>query len=334
MKNNYHHQDAKNDKKPNCLLLIKSFMLKPWFYLATCADQSFALMKFRRSVLYRHHYFLLGKSAWRLGGEMCLFVLLFLFPFQVLAREDPWVFLPATPLFEPLIADPMEPQTSLVVYGNQSRFEGAVGGTIEIARSQPSGQAHWGLGLFGAGFILLDQNGATFPMRAGDWYAGIYASESFGLFENRLQLEHKSSHLGDSLQSEREVLIFNGENVNFTTAIRRGEWLRLYAGAGYWFNFYPAENTWFASLGSELYTSYFDIAGLLLQGYSTIDLNWKTPAGGTLDKNLQLGLQWKFEKQQTRSIRVALVYHNGRSEFGHFYTESDEHWGFGFYFDP
>jgi hypothetical protein len=279
-----------------------------------------------------------------------------------MAQEDPWVFLPGTPQFAPLIGDPLEPHTGLEVYtiknrpeskplvevpkappspfstpetdNNQTRFEGAVGGTMEIARCQPVSQVHWGFGLFGAGFILLDENGASFPMRAGDWYAGFYASESFGWFENRLQLEHQSSHLGDSLQDVREVIIFNGENVNITTAFKPGDWLRLYAGAGYWINFYPPENTWFGSLGAELYSPFFDLAGTLLRGYSTVDLNWKTPAGGTLNKNIQVGLQWKFEKQQTRAIRIALVYYNGNSKFGQFYEDPDEHWGFGFYFDP
>ena len=153
------------------------------------------------------------------------------------------------------------------------------------------------------------------------------------MLENRIQLEHKSSHLGDFLQSEREVLIFNGENLNFTTACRPGEWLRLYGGAGYWFNFFPAENTWFASLGAELYCPYFDLAGTLIRGYCTADANWKTPAGGTLDKTFQLGLQWKPEEKETRSIRVAVVFYNGNSNFGQFYREPDFHWGFGFYFD-
>ena len=268
------------------------------------------------------------------GSFFFIFLCLCVAPNNAFAQENPWVFLPLTPLFEPLIGNPQEPHTSLIAYGNQSRFEGTVGTTMEIVRCQPPGQTQWGMGFFGAGFILLDENGASFPMRAGDWCAGIYASESYGVFENRLEFQHQSSHLGDSLEGQREILIYNGENFNITTSLRPLDGLRFYAGAGCWIDFFPSDNTFFASLGTEIYSPFFGVAGTSLRGYSTVDLNWKTPAGGTLDKTLQLGLQWKFKKQETRSIRAALVYYNGHSEFGQFHADPDEHWGFGLFFDP
>src|SRR5271154_374564 len=109
-------------------------------------------------------------------------------------QSDAWTFLPPEPLFAPLLGDPREPHTSLTPTLDKTLYEGAVGATMELLRYQPTDGTQWGWGMFGAGYILLGQNGATFPMQAGDWFAGTYVSEAGGPFSFRLEFEHQSSH--------------------------------------------------------------------------------------------------------------------------------------------
>jgi hypothetical protein len=273
-------------------------------------------------------------APWRLGGGIGFCVFLFLSPVTVQAEPEKWTFLPSSPLFQPLIGDPREPDTSVIAYLNETRFEGSVGDFFELLRYEAPDKTKWGWGIFGSGYILLGVSGVTFPMLDTDWYAGMYLSESSGDFSYRLEYEHQSSHLGDSFEGNREPIIYNGENLNFTGSFKPSENFRFYAGAGAWDNLYPPDNALFASLGTEIYSPSMAFIGTSLRGYATIHLKWKAQAGGVLDKTAQLGLQWKFKKEESRAVRLALVYYNGNSEFGQFYLQHDEHLGIGVYFDP
>lgn len=260
---------------------------------------------------------------------------LWLFASSLQAEEDSWVFLPPAPLFKTLIGDPREPYTGITAYGNQSRFEGAVGATFEFLRYRPGDQSQWGWGVFGDGFILLDENGATFPMRDGDWYAGMYLSEASGPFSHRLEFVHQSSHLGDSLENSRIPIFISRENFNLTSSFQPVDEFRLYARIGDWENIYPrGSNPFFCSLGMEAYSPAAEPAGTFLRAYATTDFQWKGEAGGSLNKTFQLGVQWKFKREENRDVHLAFLYYNGLSDFGQFYQDLDEHWGIGLYFDP
>ena len=263
---------------------------------------------------------------------LCGSILFFLSPLR--AEGEQWVFLPPESLFKTLIGDLREPYTGITAYGNENRFEGAVGATFEFLRYTPPDQTQWGWGVFGEGFILLDENGATFPMRDGDWHAGMYLSEASGPFSHRLEFEHQSSHLGDSLQGVQRPIFFSRENLNFTTSCQLSDDFRLYARIGDWENMYPKGDPFFCSVGTEVYSPATSLAGTFLRAYVTGDFQWKGEAGGSLNKTFQLGFQWKFKKEEGRDVRLALLYYNGLSDFGQFYQVPDEHWGIGIYFDP
>ncbi len=250
---------------------------------------------------------------------------------MVLAEE--WVFLPPSPLFKTLIGAPRDPYTGITAYLNQTRYEGAVGDTFEFLRYSPADQTQWGWGVFGQGYILLGENGPVFPMLAGDWYAGMYLSEASGPFSHRLEFEHQSAHLGDSLQGVQTPIFFSRENFNLTSSFQPSDQFRLYAGIGDWENMYPRGSPFFCSAGTEAYSPASDIGGTYLRGYFTADFQWKGETQ-SLNKNLELGIQWKSSKGESRDLRLALVYYNGDSDFGQFYRDPDEHWAVGIYFDP
>ena len=248
--------------------------------------------------------------------------------------QESWEFLPGPPLFHPIIADPREPQTSVLAYTSQTRFEGAIGTTFELLRYNSADQTQWGWDIFGSGFILLDQEGAAFPMRGNDWYAGLSLSETSGAFSHRLEFVHQSSHLGDSLEGQQEPIIYNGENFNFTTSFNPVPELRLYAGIGVWENLFPYDKAFFASVGTEIYSPPANFIGTQIRAYGAFHLKWKGQAGGVLNKTTQWGIQLKFSPEDSRAVRLALVFYDGNSEYGQFYQTHDNHWAVGVYFDP
>jgi hypothetical protein len=262
---------------------------------------------------------------------LCLFIL---FPRESKADEEKWIFLASAPLFQPLVGDLKEPNTSLIAYTNESRFEGDVGATAEIVRYLASDKSQWATGIFGTGTVLFDETGDIYPMRVGNWFVGIYLSESYGSFSNRFEYEHESSHLGDSLQGVQAPIIYNGENINFSDSFKPWEDIRIAAQIGFWVNGLPADKNFYEALEGEFYTPGFMLGGSYTRFYTTAHLEWKDEAGGILDTTLQLGVQFKFKKEETRDLRVALIYYDGNSEFGQFYLNHDEHVGIGVYFDP
>jgi hypothetical protein len=247
--------------------------------------------------------------------------------------QETWTFLPVTPLFRPLFGDLREPHTGLIAYGNQTRFEGTVGSTFELLRYRPPDDTQWAWGVFGDGTILLDENGATFPMQAGDWNVGMYVSEVSDDLSHRLEFQHHSAHLGDSLQGAQEPIFFSRENFNYVLSCQRSENLTLYGKAGVWWNMAPRGGALFLSGGVELFTEPMDFLGTNLRGYSSGDLQWLQETQ-SLNQTYQIGALWKFKKEESRDVRLALLYYNGNSQFGQFYQDKDEHWGFGLFFDP
>ena len=273
-------------------------------------------------------------SSWRqVVGSWGLFLLL-LCPVTATADEAHWIFLPDSPLFQPVIGDPRERFTALIIHTNENLFEGDIGGTVELVRYLPPDRTQWAAGIYGSGTVLFNEAGGIYPMRAGDWFVGLYASESSGLFSNRFAFEHESSHLGDSLQGIIAPIIYNGENLNFADTFEPSEYLRFTAQLGVWISGLPEDKDLFGALETEIYTPGFYLGGTFTRGYVTAHFGWKDEAGGVLNKNLELGIQFKFKKEETRDLRVALVYYDGNSEFGQFYLNHDEHVGFGVYFDP
>ncbi len=263
-----------------------------------------------------------------------LFTFLILLPLMAKADEEKWVFLPYAPLFQPLIGDPREPISSIIAYTGQSRYEGTVGATAEFLRFIPCDKTIWACGALGSGIILLDQTGSAFPMQTADWYVGVYVSESSGPFSSRIELQHKSSHLGDGLQGKQNPNIYIGENLNFTESFTPWEDARVAGQFGYWIAGLPPEKNFFQALEVEVYSPAVDLAGTYLRGYATAHFGWKDEAGGVFDQSFQLGIQWKFKRDEARDLRLALIYYNGNSQFGQFYLNHDEHMGIGVFFDP
>ena len=286
---------------------------------------------------------------------LCGFVLAFGFVFHpgfVVAGEERLVFLPQAPAFEKLIADPREPHDGIQIQSGANPYEGSIGSAIELLQWRPADESRWGFGILGAAYIglgtadaysypkrVVSDNGYlvynVFPERVSDWQLGVYFSQSSGIFSQRLEYVHFSSHLGDELFDYVPRFIYTRESFRYTASVQFSENFRLYAGAGYWGHIDPVEKPFFLHLGEELYTNSFNfIFNTRGRGYFGYDLKIKDEAGGVVNQDFQIGLQWKWKKESREAVRLAVLYYNGNSEFGQFYLQKDEHWGFGIYFDP
>ncbi|HTA77300.1 MAG TPA: DUF1207 domain-containing protein [bacterium] len=285
------------------------------------------------------------------------FSLLFLLLFgaqPLWAGRADWSFLPSSTIFKPLIGDPREPQMGLVGYLDQLKYEGQVGSTLEMVRYSPPDDTQYAWGLFASGYILLGEDGATFPMLDGDFYIGTYFSGSFGPISLRLAALHESTHLGDSfqttvngtLQSNQLPLFYSGaggapitvtytrENADFTLSFQPEEMLRLYAGIGMWDQplIENVSNPVFAAFGTEIYSPYWMIDSSAMRAYVTGALQWKGDQS-VWDKEVQVGLQWKASKAADRAIRISILYYDGLSQFGQFYNVPDTHLALATFFD-
>lgn len=263
------------------------------------------------------------------------FILLWAIPFTARAQESTWAFLPGEPLFRPLVADPREIHDSLSANGAWDTYEGDIGDTIELLQWRPKDGSRWAWGIEGASDIQLDGLGnGVFPERVSDWYLGTYFSESAGQISNRLEYLHQSSHLGDSLFDAETRIIFTRESFRWTTAYDPSRQLRLYAGLGDYPHMAPNDRRFYTHWGAEVYSADWPLAGTVVRGYFGYDGKFLTESGGVLDQNFELGVQLRANQDSSRSIRLAVSYYSGNSNFGQFYRQADPHWSWSVYFDP
>lgn len=254
------------------------------------------------------------------------------------ALADRWDFLPAEPLFNPLIGDLREPQDAIIARPDQNHYDGAIGQAIEFIQWQSNETTQWSWGLEGACFLQLDSLGNdVFPLRDSDWYLGTYFTEKSGNLSNRLEFEHVSSHLGDEFFYSIPRIIYSRESLRWTASYDFSDYFRLYGGPCYWTHLSPdsSDPRFFFHAGAEFYTDYFHLfLGTHARGYLTYDLKVLGEAGGVIDQTFEVGLQWRWKTDSHQSIRVAALFYTGNSEYGQFYQMPDNYWGLGIFFDP
>jgi len=292
-------------------------------------------------------------KPFRLIAMAMVFTLVtFAFPCQLFAGEEQLLFLPPEPVFEALIADPREPHDSLQINDGPNAYEGSIGSIIEILQWRPEDQTRWGFGILAGAYIGLGNADFTsypkrvemvnglfvynaFPERVSDWQLGLSISESSGPLSHRIEFVHFSSHLGDELFGYVPRFIYTRESFRFTSSFKPSVNLRFYAGVGYWGHVDPVEKPFFIHAGTEIFSDGVDFLFKTTGcGYLGYDLKIKDEAGGILNQTVQFGFRWKWKKESTQAIRLAVLYHQGNSEYGQFYQQRDDHWGFGIYFDP
>lgn len=266
--------------------------------------------------------------------------------------QDSAVFLPPGRVFQPLLADPLEPQSSLAVNPDTVHYYGSLGGTWDLARLAFPDQSLWSFGLLGSGNLdIFRYSWASYRLQDIDLWMGAYLAESQGDFSSRLQFLHGVSHLGDwlfgtpdqygtSFNQSGESFTVQGalpwerDGVQFLEAFQPSASLRLYGGGGAWFNATPAAPPLFLHAGAELFTGTSLWGDSPWRGYFAYDLRVGYGAAGVAGQNFQAGFQLKRDKDGEAGFRAALTYSTGNSPYGQFGQQEDSHWGVGLFVDP
>ena len=210
----------------------------------------------------------------------------------------------------------------------------ALGGHVGILRygdDDPALPYGWQIDIEGAAFPRLDLQSER-QMMATDFRFGVPLSVRKGCFETKVGYYHLSSHLGDDFISENPgypSVNYVRDVVVWAVGLRLIENMRAYAEAGYAFYRKGGSEPWEFQFGidwsrvrprSGLGSPFFAVNGRIRQ---------EVDFGGNLTG--QAGWQWRGETGNL--LRLGFHYFNGKSDAYQFFTEHEEHFGVGLWYD-
>jgi hypothetical protein len=251
------------------------------------------------------------------------------------------VSLPEHDVFQPLLADPKQPQffASYREYdtenaGSVTVAEVAYGETFGLLK-RPGKRAGDGaqLSLSGALFAQFNLDTPSKDLINADYTIGVPVTYRRGPYSLRFRVYHQSSHLGDTallgeISPEREDLSF--ESVELLGSRDFGPW-RGYLGGEYLFHRSPAEldpaglHGGLEFRGPEpLLGIGRPIGGVDLKSWEQHD--WQT------DISLKLGFEFGDYSAGQRRLRLMLEAYDGFAPHGQFYEQEVMYLGCGLYF--
>ncbi len=284
-----------------------------------------------------------------------IFLLLFTFGFYAgafrfaMAQEGNWAFLPPSNLFKPLLADPREPNNSLEVSRDTTRYDLSLGGSMDLVQWNLAQDNHWGVGIMGAGYLLIARyDWASYRLEDSDLWYGLYICQSSGKLSNRFEYQHGSSHLGDWLFgtagtsfsiygqtfTEEQAFPYERDLIQWTASYQPFDFLRVCGGLGDWLYATPTIQALFPHLEVEAFSGYSEIIGVFVRAFFAYDLKRGDLMSGITDQNFKLGIQMKPSKESLSELHLVLDYYNGNSEYGQFYLQRDNHFGIEISFLP
>lgn len=248
---------------------------------------------------------------------------------------------PLGELFQPLVADVIEPQFSTGIHrvkssGQLDKFTAAVvsyGEHFGLVRLQESTVKAWQVSVVGALFAQFNLDASSKDLINADYTIGLSGTHRNGPASYRLRLIHQSSHLGDELllgeSAPDERINLSLEAVDFLASYKWDKY-RAYGGVAYLLNIEPGdlEKTGL-QLGGEYYGTerrLFNgrwIGGINLTAYEGVDWN--------INKTVKYGFEYGKAGSGNRRLRVMLEAYNGKSPFGQFYDVNISSYGMSVY---
>ena len=275
------------------------------------------------------------KTMARFSGLLLLAGLGLAAPQACQAQAGAWSFLPGGHLFAPPLADPREPQDSVLHRGDGNKYECSMGGALDLARFTSSEGSQWAWGAEGSAFLAITDYASKFldqSFRLDDidlgW--GTYVSWLSGPLAGRLEYQRGSSHLGQFDFSALAPIAYQRDGLRLLASYQPFDSLRFYGGPGFWFSAVPRAPPLYAQAGTELFTNPTGLA----RGYFACDLKLGYESEGTLDAVFQAGVQWKGPGKGSPGFRLAVLYTDANNRYGQFSSQRDNHWSFGAFFDP
>jgi hypothetical protein len=210
----------------------------------------------------------------------------------------------------------------------------ALGGHVGILRygdDDPDLPHGWQLDIEGAAFPRLDLQSQR-QMMCTDFRFGIPLTVRQGFVESKLAYYHLSSHLGDDFifaNPGYPSTNYVRDAVVWAVGVRVVENIRAYAEAGYAFYRNGGSEPWEFQFGVDWGRvrpdSPFGSPFFAANGRIREELNF----GGNL--TAQTGWQWRGEGGNL--LRLGFNYFNGKADAYQFFTEHEEQFGVGLWYD-
>ncbi|MDE2847492.1 MAG: DUF1207 domain-containing protein [Gemmatimonadota bacterium] len=275
------------------------------------------------------------------------------------ASGGTWRFAaPQQRLFRPLLADPTEAR--LAVSSNlDDRLNGDIGGSWEAA--DYAWDADSGLrlrtGIHAGVFSKLRRSGTTFPLETADYLIGFHADLGNDRITGRFEYAHVSAHLADgydgyggpgradrtgqpdqfmrSVTYSREYFtLYGAREMRFAPGSAIGSAIgsaRVYGSLRWSNHAIPDVRRWRVQGGAELIFRPLTGEGGATRAYLACDVRLFRDGDISINRTAHAGLL--FHNEASRGLRLAFVYHGGRSEHGQFHRLEDDYAGIGLFFD-
>jgi hypothetical protein len=260
--------------------------------------------------------------------------------------EEAWVSMPAGDVFEPLLADPKQPQSHATALWARTKsgsdLIGAVayGDSVGLVRwPGPREGEGWQLGICGAVFAQFDLLAESAPLLNADYTIGGALSHRRHAWSGRMRVYHQSSHVGDDLlitqQVERVELFYEAFELIAATDRRA---FRLYAGGEILFRRRPSSipaAIWHVGLEYRHPTRFAvgaRVEGQLVAG-ADAKRSWSDSriADVSVRGGVELGPR-VVDQAWRRRLAVLAELHEGGSPYGQFFVERVSFLGIGVHF--
>jgi hypothetical protein len=248
-----------------------------------------------------------------------------------------WQWLPDGLMYPNYLASGRESRLGTVLAYERDHgwlWDSALGAHVGILRFGDTYSAlpyGWQIDLEGAAFPRLDLESER-ELISVDFRAGVPLTIRQGPFEAKLAYYHISSHLGDDYIFDHpgELPVdYVRDAVVGAVGLRLVDRLRVYAEAGYAFCRKGGSKPWEFQFGVDysrvepdapLGSPFFAVNGQIRE---------EVDFGGNL--TAQAGWQWRGDGGHL--LRVGFHYFNGKTDAYQFYTEHEEAYGLGLWYD-
>ncbi len=210
----------------------------------------------------------------------------------------------------------------------------ALGGHVGIVRfgdDDPHLPHGWQIDIEGAAFPRLDLESQR-QMVSTDFRVGVPLSLRQGCFEAKLGYYHLSSHLGDDIiltPPGRLPINYVRDAIVLAFGLRVVENMRAYAEAGYAFHRDGGSEPWEFQFGVDWSRvrpdTFFGSPFFAVNGRIREEVDF----GGNV--TAQTGWQWRGEGGNL--LRLGVHYFNGQTDAYQFFSEHEEQYGLGLWYD-
>ncbi|MFA6093911.1 MAG: DUF1207 domain-containing protein [Elusimicrobiota bacterium] len=260
-----------------------------------------------------------------------------LFSFAAAARaEQPILFPEPDRIFERLLADPRQVETSLHYY----RHEGF--DLSDVALGNGWGMFRWDMGdwrlqwnVEGMAYARFRLGGGINEFQTIDFFANSPFEVRRGKFSARTALYHESSHLGDDYirRTGDQGFRYSLEGLRLIAAIEPHPLTRVYGGGSAVLHSVPGNQEGSLQAGFEARTDVFhqntEHPWCL---YLAQDVQWSGRVAWNPTSKTELGLRMA-RRGLVRALRWHAGYLTGHSYFGQFFAQKEHYFDLGVSFD-